>query len=303
MKGGNASIFFQQLKNELKKHDLIELYDNSINKIAEPEENEEDFFNEEEQKSDDYQNYIDGNIIQIHIPTGKNMNRVFTTTKDYIYKYNDLILSGRINNEFEIMKRNAKQLIQYFIKEKKLKESLTKKEKENYDSLYNQSNEFTKYLQKSCSILYHLDILNVKSKKNVMEVAAGATVVNAILGFFSVFTFGITFALAIIVGFGVFLFARKNVIHHAALKYGFGEKDIEEYELEKYFNKKEESDEKLDEKFQKKIEAFFMDLLYYIGPIQCAIKSKESLLQIYELFTILSKKKEDDWNNFKVEKI
>ena len=302
IKGGNGFIFFQQLKNELKKNDLIELYDSNINKMVETEENEEDFFNEEEEKSDNYQNYIDGNLIQIHIPTGKNMNKIFSTTKEYIYKYNEMILSGKINNEFENMKKNSSQLIKYFIKDKKLKESLTKEEKGNYNSLYPQCNEFAKNLQKNCSILYKLDILNVKSRKNIIAVSVAGSVTNFVLGLLSVFTFGITVVISIFVAFGVFYFAKKNMIHNVAIKYGFGDKDIEEYGLDKYIYKSE-ANEKFDEKFEKKIKELFMELLYYIGPIQCAIKSKESLFQIYELFTILSKKKEDDWNKFKAEKI
>lgn len=45
-----------------------------------------------------------------------------------------------------------------------------------------------------------------------------------------------------------------------------------------------------------------MDIIYYVGPIQCSLKSKESLSQIFEIFETLSAKKEDDWNKFKVRK-
>ena len=43
--------------------------------------------------------------------------------------------------------------------------------------------------------------------------------------------------------------------------------------------------------------------MYYIGPIQCAIKAKESMHQILDLIEILCNRKDEDWNKFKVEKI
>ena len=46
-----------------------------------------------------------------------------------------------------------------------------------------------------------------------------------------------------------------------------------------------------------------MNIIYYIGPIQCALQVKEPLNQILKIFQKLSTKKEDEQNKCKVEKI
>ena len=43
--------------------------------------------------------------------------------------------------------------------------------------------------------------------------------------------------------------------------------------------------------------------MYYIGPGQCLIKSKEIFEQIIDLLNSFSVKSEEDWNKFKIEKI
>ena len=86
-------IIFQELKKELKKYNLMELYDNSINiNNKEKTYNNDNFFDEEEENGKKYENYIEGNIIQIHIPTGKNIDRIFSTTKEYLIKNNDSLI-------------------------------------------------------------------------------------------------------------------------------------------------------------------------------------------------------------------
>ena len=85
----NKPIFFEELKKELKKNYLFDLYDNSINVDKKKGENnmnkEINFFDEEEENNNiEYENYNDGNIIQIHIPTGKNINKIFKLIKEYL---------------------------------------------------------------------------------------------------------------------------------------------------------------------------------------------------------------------------
>ena len=38
------------------------------------------------------------------------------------------------------------------------------------------------------------------------------------------------------------------------------------------------------EKPIEKMKKFFEDIIYYIGPIQCALKSRETIIQIKEMF-------------------
>jgi GTPase Era involved in 16S rRNA processing len=160
-------VFFQYLKNELKKYNLSDLYDSTINnnnnsnKIE--EKDEDDFFKDEEDTTNNYENYIDGNFIQIHIPTGKNINKIFSILNAYLIKYNKLLIDKN-QNEFLQMKDNSQKLINYYIKEKIQKKSLSNEEEKELDLLYNKCNKFVKKLKNQCSILYNLDILNRKSK-------------------------------------------------------------------------------------------------------------------------------------------
>ena len=66
-------VFFDYLKTTLCENNLLEeLYDTSINENNKNiEENEDDFFKDKEDLVNNYNYYVDGNIIQIHIPTGK----------------------------------------------------------------------------------------------------------------------------------------------------------------------------------------------------------------------------------------
>ena len=58
-----------------------------------------------------------------------------------------------------------------------------------------------------------------------------------------------------------------------------------------------------DEKAEKNIKNLFLNILYFIGPIQCLIKARESLLEIYSSFESLSNRNDNDWNVFKIQKI
>ncbi len=286
-------ILFQELKKELQKYNLMELYDNSINiNDKEKEYNIDNFFDEEEDNGKNYDNYIEGNIIQIHIPTGKNINKIFSTTKEYLLKNNDLL----IRSDFLSIKNDAKILVNFYIKEKLEKKSLTCDEEKKYKELYEICKNLVVKFKNNCSLLYNLDILSVKSKGLKIFGTFG-------LCFFSLFSFLILpFFLAI--SFSVIMHSHK--INYIAIKYGFGENDIYDYGLEKYIYKKEKN-EKIDEekleKLQKIYQNLFEDILYYIGPIQCLIKSKELTQQIINLLDEASNRNEDSWNTFKVEKI
>ena len=289
-KNQEKPILFQELKKELQKYKLMELYDNSINiNNKEKEYNLDNFFDEEEDNGQNYDNYIEGNIIQIHIPTGKNINKIFSTTKEYLLKNNDLL----IKNDFSSIKNDVKILVNFYIKEKLEKKSLTYNEKQKYKELYEACNNFVVKFKNNCSLLYNLNILSAKSK--------GLKIVGTIgLYFFTTLFFLIIFSIPFII------IMESQTFNYIAIKYGFGENDIYDYGLEKYIYEKEKSEkinkEKL-EKLQEKCLSLFEDILYYIGPIQCLIKSKELTQQIINLFDEISNRSEESWNTFKVEKI
>ena len=298
--GGNGQILFQELKNVLKKNDLLDLYDSSENNNTNAnykQNNEINFLDDDddEEELNNYQNYIDGNIIQIHLPTGKNLNKLFLKSKQYVIKNNSLILEGKLDNEFNSMKENATSLIKLYIKEKLEKKSLTKDEKNLYKKLYKECNEFALKLRTNCgNILYNLNILKVKTDKKAFFYLS--------IFFAQFYIFIIPVFLSMLCAF----FYTKNLISKIALSFGFSEEDIYFYGLDKYvFTEKFLKDitDKDSEKSNKKIQAFFEDIIYYIGPIQCALKARDALFQIKEMFEKLSNKKDEEWNKFKVEKI
>ena len=102
--GGNGQILFQELKNVLKKYDLLDLYDSFDNNDLDnnKKKKEINFLDDEddEEDLDNYQKYIDGNIIQIHLPSGKNVNKLFLKSKQYLIKNNSLILEGKLDTIF-----------------------------------------------------------------------------------------------------------------------------------------------------------------------------------------------------------
>ena len=290
-------IIFEELQKELKKYDLIDLYDSSINiKNDKKEYDEDNFFDEEENNNNNYDNYINGNIIQVHIPTGKNINKIFSKTKEYIINNNNSLYT----KEFTDYKNYSTQLIKYFIKEKLENKYLSEEESKEYYSLYDISIIAVKDFKNNNSLFYNLDILNIKSKgkKNI-------GIIGSVLSYPFIFLFGIgTFFFA-----GFMYLYENNIINNIALKYGFSQKDLFEYGLNNYiFEEKEEKEQKEEkdfdfEKFEKKYKEFFEKIIYYIGPIQCLIKSKELFFQIINLLSDLSKRKEEEWNKFQVEQI
>ena len=122
------------------------LYDNSINKKTKVENyNEDNFFEEEEEiNSNKYDNYIDGNIIQVHIPSGKNLDKIFATTKEYLLRNN----KDLITKDFISIKNDVKILINFFIKSKLENKSLTSEEKNNCNELYDKCNNIVSDFRK-----------------------------------------------------------------------------------------------------------------------------------------------------------
>ena len=290
----DTPIIFQELKKELEKYNLLDLYDPSINEnINKQEYNIQNFFDEEDNNNNkNYDNYIKGNIIQIHIPTGKNITKVFSTTKKYIIKNNEFLY----NKDIQIAKNNTKKLISFYIKEKLENKSLTKDEKSEYNELYKICCNIIDEYKKNCSLLYNLDILNIKSK-----------FLNCVgnIGF----VFSILFPNSIIpifIGFSFLNLRNNNIIDNMALKYGFGKKDLIDYGLNKhisYIFKENKNNDLKNNKLENKCQELFEDILYYIGPIQCLLKAREFFEQIIHLLDELSNKHEDEWNKFHIDKI
>ena len=294
--GGNGNVLFQELKNILQKNDLMDLYDSFEDKNNnKPTDSKIDFLSDEEENENlnDFYNYIDGNIIQVHLPTGKNLNNLFLISKKYIFKNNNIILEGKLDDEYKIMEKNALSLVKLYIKEKLEKKSLTKRDKDLYEELYKACNEFSHKLQNSGSIFYNLDILDVKTDPSLYKI-----LLLFCLGFY-VLVFTLYIAIKCV---GII---ENNLISNLALNFGFSEKDIYSYGLDKYIFSKEflEDVKENNEKTIEKIKEFFINIIYYTGPIQCAIKTREALIQIYGMFEKLSNRKDGVWSKFKIEKI
>ena len=298
----NGASFSQQLKNELKKNKLLDLYDNTIHQNNNSINSADDLFSDMNSNLGNYSEFVDGNIIQIYLPKGQNMDKIFSLTNHYLQNNNKPIFNKELETQFDNMKSNTKRLIEIYIKEKLNKISLSKSEEEEYKSLYNLCNNFVQEIRKECSTLYNLSLLNAKSKevKYAGYIFAGISLVtSSILTFLS---FGLNVLILMPAYYLSLYFAKKNIIHNLALKYGFSEKDINDYGLHDFVYGKDDNS-KFDENSWKKIKTLFEDIIYYIGPIQCLIKARESLLDVYNSFESLSNRNENEWNNFKVEKI
>ena len=328
-------IFFQYLKDELKKYNLFELYDNSLDIKKEIKEINEDNFLEDDLANNNYNNYIDNNIIQIHIPTGKNINNIFMITHEYL-KNNNLYLLDKDDDEFIQIKKDTKQLIQYFIQEKIKNNKLNSFENKDKKSLQKKCNDFVNKIKNECSLLYNHKLFNIKKASN-LESPLILILFPFIFASFFLPSF-ISYGLAVILDF------LKETTIDIANEFGFEKKDLEYYNLEKYLksfnneNIKTINDSKNDKKIKlmkdneknskiiendtpkdeetnqpisetkiseiiKSNKQLFEDLLLYIGPIQCLIKGKEVSLIIFKIFDVFRNRKEKDWNLFNVEKI
>ena len=278
--GGNGNVLSKELKNVLKKNNLMDLYDNNFKK--------KDYLN-------DYNNYIDGNIIQIHLPTGKNLNKLFLISKNYILKNNSTILEGKLNDEYEIMEKNTNSLIKIYIKEKILKKPLTKRDQDLFSKLSNDGKNFAHKLQKSGNILYDLEILNIKTKSFFSSI-------------FKLFDesknlFTSEYINHIFPDIIYFKEEIKDLIYNIALSYGFDKNDIYKYGLDKFIFEEKFLENLSNENREEKIKKFFENLIDYIGPIQYAIKTREALIQINDIFDKLSNRKDEEWIKFQVKKI
>ena len=143
---------------------------------------------------------------------------------------------------------------------------------------------------------YKLDILSQKSK-GLFFFGIAISILSAPIFMFIIPTF-------ISMAFGSL--DASQYINIIAINYGFGQKDLYDYGLDKYIyerDKNEKFDNEQIQKLEKKCKSLLEDILYYTGPIQCLIKAKECTHQIINLIDELSNKNENDWNTFQVEKI
>ena len=298
-KNESKSILFQELKKQLQKYNLLDLYDSSINQNNKKKDyNIDNFFDDDEDNNNNYDNYIEGNIIQIHIPTGKNINKIFSTTKQYVIKNNDYLL----NNSLLEIKKDVQKLIDFYILEKKEKQVLTLEQRQENKSLIKKCNDIVKDYKNKCSLLYNLEILNKKSNmiyENELPIGM-------------IYIIFLSTLVLIPLALPILKVILDNQINQIALLYGFGEKDLSDYGLDKYVKNKGseieettkgENNEQLLKNELSNLTYFFKDIMYYIGPGQCLIKSKEIFEQIIDLLNSFSVKSEEDWNKFKIEKI
>lgn len=105
----------------------------------------------------------------------------------------------------------------------------------------------------------------MKSKDKITAVRIITPVINGILGSLWIMTFGISIVISIIFVAGVYLFVKKNMVGNIAIKYGFGEKDIDEYGLEEYIYEKEDDKEKVDKNLEKKLRVYLWILFIMLG--------------------------------------
>ena len=298
----NGAAFFQHLKNALKNNGVLDLYDGTINQTKKEINNADDLFGDDDTNSNNFSEFVDGNIIQIYLPKGQNMGKIFSTTNYYFLNNNKPIFNKELDTEFEKMKTKAKRLIDLFIKKQLQKQALSKEENEDYKKIYNECNNFVTTIKKDCNLLYNFELLNAKSIDKYKDLSSlGETFLN--LG---TILCGSTFGISTLISFPAYFlclyFAKKNLIGNIASKYGFNNKDIIFYGLQEYVYGNDDGKD-FDEKAEKQIKNLFLNILYFIGPIQCLIKARESLLEIYESFESLSNRNENDWNAFKIQKI
>ena len=224
-KNESKSILFQELKKQLQKYNLLDLYDSSINQNNKKKDyNIDNFFDDDEDNNNNYDNYIEGNIIQIHIPTGKNINKIFSTTKQYVIKNNDYLL----NNSLLEIKKDVQKLIDFYILEKKEKQVLTLEQRQENKSLIKKCNDIVKDYKNKCSLLYNLEILNKKSNmiyENELPIGM-------------IYIIFLSTLVLIPLALPILKVILDNQINQIALLYGFGEKDLSDYGLDKYVKNK-----------------------------------------------------------------
>ena len=146
---------------------------------------------------------------------------------------------------FQKWKIIVKKLISYYIKKIKNK-SLSNEEKNEASLLYDKCNQFVQSVKEKCSILYNLNILELKEKwkKNLYSVLIWLTA--PLLIFY--------LPLVLIPE----SYYRASLIDVLAINYGFDEKDMKKYGLDEYIYEKSEKFE------EEKIKQKFEDIIYYI---------------------------------------
>lgn len=187
---------------------------------------------------------------------------------------------------------------------------LNKEEKEEKKTLLKKCNDYIDIKKNKCSLLYNLEILNIK-KGNKMKEAIGkftAIIICPII-YASILFFLPYFIPYVLIQF-VDLFFDEYILY-LSIQYGFDGKDLIEYDLKKYLVEKHDDKEKAkDQKMNdiktkeiqkiENINEFFMKLLFYIGPIQCLIKAKELSKELFDLLEKLKKRNEKDWITYKI---
>ena len=330
--------FFKYLKGELIKNNLLELYDDKYNKkkINDLENkinelDDEDLFNDNEDIENNYDNYCDGNIIQIYIPKGKNINKIFWISKEYLIE-NNLFLYNEVDNQYIQMEEYTKNLIKLFIKEKLEKNELNDEEKKEKKEFLKKCNDYADKRKKECSLIYDLNIKKIGIlKESLMWLALFP---NALLTPFILLP-GLLLPSFIIYEYCKSIrFLASNTLF--LNQYGFDEKDLIKYDLKKYLIKKDDdkkeeniineekekenivnddnndnkkkklNKEDIEKSVRKKYEEtaiFFQKLSSFLGPIQLLIKAKEISKELFDLFEELKNRKEKEWISYKIHKI
>lgn len=336
--------FFKYLKGVLKTNNIFELYDEKFNQKKNEEDNkineldDEDLFNDNDDIENNYDNYCEGNIIQIHIPTGKNMNKIFWLSKEYLIENNKYLIKEK-DDEFFQIKEYIKNLIKFFIKEKIEKNKLNKEEKEEKKTLMNRCNEYidkNKMNAHFCLNNNKIQILDFEVNKFKLGIGF---LTLFLIGPYAMISFLLpTFVISSIANIYIFIF--EEFFFSTSIQYGFDEKDLIEYDLKKYIiennvqekiineekenkNNDENIKEKIKEEYeiieeekmiekkdnnnikeiQKKMkycDEFFEKLLSYIGPIPLFIKTKELSKELFDLFEELKNRKEKEWTTYQI---
>ena len=290
-----APPFFKYLKTILNKNNLLDLYDDKFNQKENKNEkiNDYELFNENEEVNKNYDNYCEGNIIQIHVPTGKNMNKIFWLSKEYLIKNNKYLLYEE-NNEIIQMKRYTKELIEFFIKEKIDKKELSQSEIKHKKTLLTITGAFLEKEKLESSILNNLEILNIKEGS---KLKLGIGIFTAII-LYPIFF--VSLFLPIFVSLNqakiLLFFFNDEYIPNLSIQYGFDLKDLIKYNLKKYLVIKDDENKKDIQIMMKSCHEFLKNLLFYIGPIQCLIKAKELSKELFDLFEEFKNRKDNEWN-------
>ena len=135
-----------------------------MQKIKINELDDEDLFNDNEDIDNNYDNYCEGNIIQIHIPKGKNINKIFWISKEYLIENNKYLIDEK-DSEFIQIKEYTKKLIKFYIKEEIEKNELNKEEKKEKIALLKSCNDYIDKNKSKCSFLANNSKILKKKKK------------------------------------------------------------------------------------------------------------------------------------------